>query len=311
MIPFADPTIPTVDSDGEFAFVPNVTYREEGIADPYYVDGGIWPGLRANYSTPTRTSGWIVLNPTTVSTLDLEFKIWRTARPLDHIDFQLRRPDGSPVYATYRHLPHSDGTIALGHRFDFSALAPTMPGPYGALYDEFSVHATPMDQANHPASGTCRSLNIKWVSVEPSIYEILTMDPLPGLSHDYLCDDLSIGDVGDLFSDVPARTIVISDDGYGVSPSPSSLFITTAGETVRIINGDRVPHRFRTTSTRSLRILGAVGGADRDLDTGLLAPGASVVLTLPTGLPSPYWFNFVDPSSDMSFTLFYRNASCD
>ena len=310
-IEFVSPTTPRINSEGEFAFVPNVTYREEGIADPLYVNGGLWPGLRPNYQAPSPApGGWIVLNPTTVDFLDLEFKIWRTARPLDHIDFQLRRPDGTPVYATYRHLPQVDGTIALGHRFDFSALAPSATA--SAQYDEFSIHAVPMDQANHPSLGACRNLNIKWVSAEPSAYETLLMDPLPGLSRDYICDDYSSsGSFSDAFTDAPERTIFISDNGYGLSARPDTLFITTSGETIRITNMDGAAHRFRTTSTRVLRTLGSTGGIERDLDTGALAPGGSVVLTLPTGLPSPYWFNFVDEASDMSFTAFYRNTSCD
>jgi hypothetical protein len=267
-----------------------------------------WPILRSvRFSEET----WHPLpHDAPITSFPVDFQLWRNSRPLAHIDYRLRRMDDSTVLREVRHVPReSDGRIALGHDFDMSGTAPApADAASGNAYETFVVQAVPMDTANHPASGSCNYIEVHWVAgstigVEPDPGRIFFSEPMPGLPYDRICQDWDLGDMDSLLDQPPPRNIRIDEpydrdyDAYDVVPD--RLGISTSGETIRITNNDIFPHRFMSTDDSEFGLLGGLGTSDaergeRTIDTGLLATGDSTLITLPAGLPSPYWFNLVE-----------------
>jgi hypothetical protein len=274
-----------------FHFVPNLANNADGRVYPIFLNNGITFG-------GTSSTSWVIVYFDNPGHLSADFTLQRLSRELSHIDYRLRRLGDPEVLKEFRHEPVDD-EIALGQ-----TIHPAVINPLQERYETCLVHMLPMDQANHPTDGTCNFINIHWMETppqgsegDPSQYNIAP-EPIPPIPDDRICYD-SRWDRGAGLGLLP-RNVFIRHGALGWWLEPSTLHISTSGETLYVNNHDEIGHRFVTTSSSHFGILGAVGGADRELDTGMISPGGQVLIELPTGLPSPYWFNLVEVEQDDS-----------
>jgi len=289
-------SIPAQITQNPFHMVPNT---------PNDIDGRDWPIMVPNgVSIADGVSGsWVEVYYDNLGTMSADFDLKRLSRKLSHIDYRLRKVNDSAVIKAFRHAPDASNHIAVGQEFDLSS-----QNPGTDRYETYVVHAIPMDLANHPSAGSCSYVNVHWVQrpassgsgdpVEGAMqFSMITaMDPSPPLPYDSICEryDLPLGGSLGL---APRNIYIKLGYGGGYRVEPSSLVVVKSGEIIRINNDDTVEHRFVTTDNSFLGIPGSVGsvpGSNRYIDSGVIAAGDSVDITLPTGLPVPYWFNLVE-----------------
>jgi hypothetical protein len=296
---------PTELNEEPFHFIPNV---------PNDYDGRHWPILLSDGVVIGENQGgsWIDVYWDNPGMIAAKFKLRRISREFSHIDFRFRRQYDPEVLREYRHVPE-DGEIALGQTIN-----PAFLNPGEESYEHYLVHAVAMDAANHPSDGICSYINVHWMRTPPPEVEELPddyylyamaaepMEPMPPMPNDPVCENWG-SSPGARWGLLP-RNVYIRHGTYGWWVEPSTVSISTSGESLYVNNYDEAPHRFVTTSTSYLGILGAVGPAERELDTGLIQPGGQHLVTLPTGLPMPYWFNLVEVFQDDSGNITGTNV---